>query len=409
VYSEQPQVIDFHWRTNLISLKIPEATMMVMARRFLITTVAIAFVRQVLGNAAVDVPISQRSSIRFSANSAAGRSLLAQSRELNNNNNNNNNNNDNSKYFDSDFVSGYSVKFQGCHHVQQWNNEANDESEVRIKTKRLVRYRLCPYESCSSTKSAGCTSKYGDYVVDMNTFVDSYLEAMEEEKGEICQEAASECDQQCNGGEDSSCMQACYKGFELSVCLNDDAGNKQFNVQEYVDCAKYNFGGRRLDNNDNIQYYIGPYCAAQGGEIHLGLFTDDTCTTAAQNGDSKFYSANGYNLPYSSSSIISTRCMSCGTTDSYGATSVSDFCQNIYSLSGKCETKMSIDYPNESACSYVEGIKIIREDGVIRTSTTKKSKAAAVCIGMFLTVAVLLAGYVYYLRTSKLYRSLYDC
>jgi hypothetical protein len=28
---------------------------------------------------------------------------------------------------------------------------------------------------------------------------------------------------------------------------------------------------------------------------------------------------------------------------------------------------------------------------------------------MFLTVAVLLAGYVYYLRTSKLYRSLYDC
>jgi hypothetical protein len=61
---------------------------------------------------------------------------------------------------------------------------------------------------------------------------------------------------------------------------------------------------------------------------------------------------------------------------------------------------MNIDYPNESSCSYIEGIKIIREDGVIRTSAVKKSKAAAVSIGAFLTISVLLAGYVYYLRTK---------
>ena len=61
---------------------------------------------------------------------------------------------------------------------------------------------------------------------------------------------------------------------------------------------------------------------------------------------------------------------------------------------------MSIEYPNESSCNYIEGIKIIRQDGVIRTSTTKKSKAAAVAIGLFTTLAVLLAGYVYYLRTK---------
>ena len=48
----------------------------------------------------------------------------------------------------------------------------------------------------------------------------------------------------------------------------------------------------------------------------------------------------------------------------------------------------------------IEGIKIIREDGVIRTSATKKSKAAAVTIGLFTTTSVLLAAYVYYLRTK---------
>jgi hypothetical protein len=90
----------------------------------------------------------------------------------------------------------------------------------------------------------------------------------------------------------------------------------------------------------------------------------------------------------------------CGRSDDDGGSEVTDNCQTIYGVSGKCETKMNVDYPNESACTYIEGIKIIREDGVIRTSATRKSKAAAVCIGLFLTGAVLLAGYVYYLRTK---------
>ena len=61
---------------------------------------------------------------------------------------------------------------------------------------------------------------------------------------------------------------------------------------------------------------------------------------------------------------------------------------------------MNVDYPNESSCNYIEGIKIIREDGVIRTSSVKQSKAAAVGIGLFSTAAVLLSGYVFYLRTK---------
>eukprot|EP00540_Astrosyne_radiata_P014949 CAMPEP_0116847890 /NCGR_PEP_ID=MMETSP0418-20121206/14682_1 /TAXON_ID=1158023 /ORGANISM="Astrosyne radiata, Strain 13vi08-1A" /LENGTH=183 /DNA_ID=CAMNT_0004479379 /DNA_START=130 /DNA_END=681 /DNA_ORIENTATION=+ len=158
---------------------------------------------------------------------------------------------------------------------------------------------------------------------------------------------------------------------------------------------------RRLeDAAEDVEYYVGPYCADQGGEIHLGLFTDETCTTFASNGESTFYTAMGYELPYSDNSLISTRCLSCGRNDGDGNMEMKDVCQNVYGTSGKCETKMNVDYPNESACTYIEGIKIIREDGVIRTSAVKKSKAAAVAIGLFLTIAVLLAGYVYYLRTK---------
>jgi hypothetical protein len=329
--------------------------------------------------------------------SSLGQSLLSQARAL-----------DGDGDVDYSFLADYSIKFQGCHHVSQWNADAEDEDDVRIKTKRLVRFRLCPSDSCSSSKSTGCTSKYGDYVVDMNTFVASYLEAIQNDKDYICADVQTECYNNCNSGNDADCVQACYEGYGLTYCLqdddaandNDDAANDNgFDAADYSACAQYNFGGRRR-RLDEVVYYLGPYCADQGGEIHLGLFTDDTCTTYAQNGESTFYSYAGFQLPYADDSLVSARCLMCGRTNEDGESEIADNCQNIYGVSGKCETKMNVDYPNESACTYIEGIKIIREDGVIRTSATRKSKAAAVCIGLFLTGAVLLAGYVYYLRTK---------
>jgi len=340
------------------------------------------------------------------AGSALGSKLIAKARRLDNN------------YYDESFVADYSIKFQGCHHVQQWNADADDEDDVRVKTKRLVRFRLCPSDSCSNSKSVGCTSKFGDYVVDMNTFVESYLEAIDEEKDEICTDASEDCQAECDGSNNyNNCIGSCYDAYDVSYCssyFNDDDGedgdDEEFDPQDYAECAQFDFGRRRklsADENEmrqldnDIEYYIGPYCAEQGGEVHLGLFTEETCTTYASNGESMFYNYMGYELPYSDNSLISSRCFACGVDEGYGYNELKEVCQDIYDYSGKCETRMSsTDYPNESSCSYIEGIKIIREDGVIRTSTVKKSKVAAVCIGLFLTLGVLLAGYVYYLRTK---------
>ncbi len=122
------------------------------------------------------------------ASSLMGRSLLQHARALDQNNNE----------VDYDFIGQYSIKFQGCHHVSQWNADVDDEDDVRIKTKRLVRFRLCPYDSCSSDKSAGCTSKYGDYVVDMNTFVAYYLQSIQEDFDNICADIKTDCNAQCN-------------------------------------------------------------------------------------------------------------------------------------------------------------------------------------------------------------------
>lgn len=338
----------------------------------------------------------------LSTNSKAGQALLSQARRLAD------------EGGDFSFVGDYSIKFQGCHHVQQWNSDAdeeangngnnndNGEDQVRIMTKRLVRFRLCPMDSCNSERSSGCSSKYGDYIVDMNTFVSYYMQGMADEKESVCANVDEYCAAQCQNGDDyDTCLDSCYEEYDASFCLEEDlAETYGFEVNNYAECGKTDFAARRNDRNLNqeIEYYIGPFCAEQGGEVHLGLFTDDTCTTRSD--DETFEYFAGYTLPFSDDSLIPNRCLKCGYKNENGEYQANEACSDIYQMSGKCETKMNVDYPNESSCDYIEGIKIIREDGVIRTNSTRKSKTAAVFIGVFITLSVLLAGYVFYLRTK---------
>jgi len=297
---------------------------------------------------------------------------------------------------DITYLTKYSVKFQGCHHVQQWNDDA-DEDDIKILTQRLVRFRLCPSATCSSSSTKGCDSNYGDYLVDMETYVSAYMQQVQEQYMNSNQ-YNSQYGQQNNGNR---------------KLANYDSNKYNMNFEDYLTCSEMDMDNdqrkrarelRELSNsystqyyqNGDSKYYIGPYCADQGGEIRLGVFYDETCTVAAEEGADIFKMVhNGMTLPYSVSSIVSLQCMSCG-----GYSEVNEMCEGLYEVAGKCETKMDVYYPNESACSYLEGIRIIREDGVIRTSATRKSTAAAITTGLFLSAALLLSGYVYYLRTK---------
>lgn len=83
-------------------------------------------------------------------------------------------------------IAKYSIQFQGCNQIKHWNKDAEDEDDVRISTKRLVRFRLVPFEKCSAynpwmdasgiqnARNMIGKADYGDYVVDMNTFVEAY-------------------------------------------------------------------------------------------------------------------------------------------------------------------------------------------------------------------------------------------
>jgi hypothetical protein len=350
----------------------------------------------------------------ISMKSDAGRKLVQNARKVEQNNNNNNNNqnqyyanaNGQSQYngdysevdwsdIDTSYIAGYSIKFQGCHSVQQWNNNAG-EDDIKIKTQSLVRFRMCPADTCSSTTTRGCDSNYGDYLVDMETYVAAYMEQMQEQYMSSSNNYYGNRKLANDYNMDFDSYLSCN-----SMDMDNDQRKRARELRElnqnYYNSNSYNNNNNNNNNNgDEASYYVGPYCAEQGGEIRLGVFSDDTCTIAAAEGAEVFQMVhNGMALPYSDQSIVNLGCLSCG---GYGE--VNEMCDTVYAVSGKCETKMNVYYPNESSCSYIEGIKVIREDGVIRTSATRKSTAAAITTGLFLTAALLLSGYVYYLRTK---------
>lgn len=279
---------------------------------------------------------------------------------------------DNQYYNTNSHISTYSIQFQGCHHIQHWNDDADDE-DVRLETKRLARFRLVPTGQCStflpwaSTNGIFGKVDYGEYIVDLNTFVASYLDAKQNES-------------------------------------NDDNSNGEaFNIYDYAGCAQLDFQGD--EDGDAVAYYLGPSCAKQGGQIRMNLFIDDTCTELVQCGSNKqvrgadcYKQMTGSILPGSNKSIIKDPCFPC--TENYLSLNESansrgfsysnfdygytrDVCSNLYDVSGKCEKHMNNGQYN-NACKYMEGIQI----GVSREGYAVAVRRSAVADGFMLAMLI---------------------
>lgn len=322
---------------------------------------------------------------------------------------------------DLSWVVDYSIKFQGCHHITQWNGEANGEEDVRIATKRLVRFRLCPTDYCDGTSAGGCSSGYGEYIIDMNTYLNFYFEDLQEQQEWNCEnyeQNICKCDNDDNKDdafEEQDCLNECYAKYGLDYCIEeeeDDAQGEPFELQEYLECGRFEQrNNRRRAEAEEVEYFIGPYCSSQGGKIYLGMFTDETCSVFADNyaGTTTYKDFTGESLPYSAQSIVGLECVTCkpledvdqqnnnnNNNNNNGEVEIKEVCEQMWQTAGKCEKKLdAVSDPNKQACNYMDGIKVIRKDGVVEVK--KGSTTAAAFIGVFAVSSALLGGYVYYL------------
>jgi len=344
-------------------------------------------------------------------------------------------------------IAQYSIQFQGCHHIQQWNAEDYYDDDIRVLTKRLVRFRLIPYATCekvpawasyleAAKNSVGKFDDFGEYIIDLNEFVYSYLTALNESEGSgggmNCDDYEESCQNNCgddNNDDADSCVNQCYAfyGCNTDDAAEEDDDEDKLDPLDYAYCTQIDY-----DNNDDAvyddadgdnaggnEYYVGPFCASHGAEIKMGFFSEETCSTTARcnggatRGATCYEEVMGVALPFSDESIVQDACITCSNNyvelsrlelddnkddevvNEFGY--VRDVCATLYSSSGKCETHMSQGSVYENACYYIEGIKIaVSAEGVVY-GVKRSSSADKALLGLGIGGAFV-GMYVYYLK-----------
>lgn len=165
----------------------------------------------------------------------------------------------------------------------------------------------CRNEMFYGARGEGCSANYGEYMIELEDYLQLMLEYQEEHFQTYCQ-YCEECMFEVyqvwlqNGGQQQ--RKLTYEEFkgsekhqkaarELGGNLNGgQANDKYYNVcPEYDTCAEYQYTCKQgmdmglsdyfecteVQRNNGQVAYIGPHCASNGFTVTLGVFSDEYC------------------------------------------------------------------------------------------------------------------------------------
>lgn len=167
-------------------------------------------------------------------------------------------------------IASYSLKYTGCAAVQTWSDYYAQYESTVLATHRFALFRLCPSTKCNPYSVSGCSANYGEYVLDMDLFLEGVvnynrqrywhychycrrckaLESYGEKMAEIEEKKQEYMQQQSEYYYELQQQQQEYEQKQSNYFDDEEA---QFG-EEYYD---YNGNGRRLGNdyNANEVYY----------------------------------------------------------------------------------------------------------------------------------------------------------
>jgi hypothetical protein len=254
-------------------------------------------------------------------------------------------------------LSSYSIKFEKCLYIKQYDEDHNDETV--LATQKLVVFRLC-YDSGGMCSSSGCKTNYGEYVIDMDTYLEATLQHKKNEQDDYC-EACQSCATDAaadGGGRDRrrSRRRRATTTVDCDTCYSQCQNIDSMEEYGYVDAAEY-YKCEKVYKNDNtgVVYYAGAMCDKSGTRIKVGLFTDEYCETYdADAAPDTYIKKNGYNVKLSYHLMKHTfttedcvaSCMGVDDDDDdgdgdYAEAVTADVCKTLYEAAGKCETPHS--------------------------------------------------------------------
>ena len=294
-------------------------------------------------------------------------------------------------------LSGYSIKFEKCQFVKQYDEEegGGEENDTILSTKRFVIFRMCPDSSCGS-----CNYNYGEYIVDMETYLEAtigYKEELQEQYCETCNECVENAQNQNNGdngddnGEEDENAWKC-QNVDTDTCYSECQNIENMEENGYVDASEF-IECQQLDYEDNYgnQYWAGAMCASSGSRIKIGIFTDEECSNYDESLEVENYmkNDNGYSMKLSYHLLKQTfaegECVAtCLVEDEEAQNNqndnnnnnqnqeveVAEVCEELYEAAGKCESSHGfesgiVDYENydnqirneELVCDFISSLK----------------------------------------------------
>jgi len=276
-------------------------------------------------------------------------------------------------------ITPYSVKFEQCQFIKSYDDEMadNEDAGTVLATKRFVVFRLCPTNS-----ETGCNYGYGEYIVDMETYLEAYVQYAQEQQEDWCETCEENCEQEEEAEEDGgrklqnydcSCVDTCEK-------IENMEENGYIDATEFLECQDI------YEDNYGNQLFAGPYCS-EGKKIKIGVFLDEDCMNLDSSKDVEDYlqDGDGYAMKLSHALLKKTydadepvSCLVVEEEDENGNDNgdenepeVVEMCEQLYEASAKCEDQHGFDggaeayaeeYMNQLdqediVCDYISSIK----------------------------------------------------
>ena len=279
-------------------------------------------------------------------------------------------------------IATYSVKFEQCQFVKTYSAElaADDKSTTVLETERFVLFRLCPNGDCST-----CTYNYGEYLVDLDSYLQStaeYFKAYEEAKCEACDAncatddaaaaaegedaAAAEGEEAAADGDEAAAEDGARRRrrnlgknkfynivTDCTVCVDECDKFENMEANGFIDATNFLECTMIFDPEDDNKapLYAGPICASSGTKIKIGVFTDEDCLYLDETKEVDDYLVvDGAQMNLSNLLLKSTytdTCISCKEAQEQNenaegdaaedADEVVELCEQLYDEAAKCE------------------------------------------------------------------------
>lgn len=262
-------------------------------------------------------------------------------------------------------LSAYSIKFEQCSLVKQWtaedaengnNNNAEGEVDDILQLNRFAVFRLCPTKYYSS-----CSSDYGEYLLDLESYLLSTTEYFMEQQEEMCEMCNNYCYNDDAAQMDDAeaaiaatvdcdtCMEECEKIENMEENGYVDASN-------YIECQQLEQENDDDDDAEEVMYFAGATCSNDGSKIKIGVFSDENCAYINSNLYVDDY-LNGFKLSHAlMKNVYSGTTIPCSAYNDDGELEENEACQNVYQDAAKCEYDNGFSgYANAQQNNY-EGV-----------------------------------------------------